>query len=318
MTYLTRHSQGSFAVLLASVLWGTTGTAASFAEGVSPVAIGAVTTGGGGLLLCLFSFSLYRSHLPTLLAHKGLIIVSTLCISLYPLAFYSSMYFAGVAIGTIVSLGSAPILTALLERVLDKKALTKSWLVACVAGLSGITLLTVSEGQISTHSESLLGIILGLIAGATYAFYSWGARKLIGAEIPSRVVMGSLFGLASCLLLPLLFWYGAPLAESVTNLSVALYLAVFPMLGGYLLFGFALARIPASYVTTLTLLEPVVATLLSLFVLGEVLSLSGWSGLLLIMLSLVLLVLSSPDFQTGKHHSRLSSARKGMPHSPAN
>ena len=40
---------GFFAVLAAAFLWGTTGTAATFAPGLNPLAIGAVAMGGGGL-----------------------------------------------------------------------------------------------------------------------------------------------------------------------------------------------------------------------------------------------------------------------------
>ena len=41
---------GTIAILVASVLWGTTGTAAAFAPTLGPLAIGAVAMGGGGLL----------------------------------------------------------------------------------------------------------------------------------------------------------------------------------------------------------------------------------------------------------------------------
>jgi DME family drug/metabolite transporter len=40
---------GTIAILVASFLWGTTGTAAAFAPTLGPLAIGAVAMGGGGL-----------------------------------------------------------------------------------------------------------------------------------------------------------------------------------------------------------------------------------------------------------------------------
>lgn len=46
---------GVLAVVFASVLWGSTGTAATFAPDVSPLAIGAVYMGLGGLLQALIS-----------------------------------------------------------------------------------------------------------------------------------------------------------------------------------------------------------------------------------------------------------------------
>ncbi|WP_232365120.1 hypothetical protein [Salinimonas marina] len=46
---------GFIAVFIAAVLWGTTGTAATFAPEVSAVAIGAVAMGFGGLLQALLA-----------------------------------------------------------------------------------------------------------------------------------------------------------------------------------------------------------------------------------------------------------------------
>jgi len=41
---------GMAGVFIAATLWGTTGTAATFAPDLSPLAIGAMAMGGGGLL----------------------------------------------------------------------------------------------------------------------------------------------------------------------------------------------------------------------------------------------------------------------------
>ena len=54
---------GFIAVLVASVLWGTTGTAASFAPHLSPLAIGALAMGGGGLLQALLARKKIAKHL---------------------------------------------------------------------------------------------------------------------------------------------------------------------------------------------------------------------------------------------------------------
>ena len=48
-------SYGFIAILLAAFLWGTTGTIATFAPNLSPLAIGAAAMGGGGLFTGNFS-----------------------------------------------------------------------------------------------------------------------------------------------------------------------------------------------------------------------------------------------------------------------
>jgi DME family drug/metabolite transporter len=66
-------------------------------------------------------------------------------------------------------------------------------------------------------------------------------------------------------------------------------MALVPMFTGYLLFGWALAHVPATTATTLTLLEPAVATLLAVTIVGEHLPAAGWAGLALIAGCLVIL-----------------------------
>lgn len=59
---------------------------------------------------------------------------------------------------------------------------------------------------------------------------------------------------------------------------------------GYVLLGVGLARVPASTATTITLLEPAVAALLAVAVLGERLTVLSWAGLALLAVVLVVLV----------------------------
>ena len=110
---------GALCVVAASVLWGTTGTAATFAPSVSPLAIGAVAMGVGGLLQALYAANAITGQWPGLLARWRLVSLGAVAVAVYPLAFYSSMRLSGVAVGTVVSIGSAPVAAALIERFAD-------------------------------------------------------------------------------------------------------------------------------------------------------------------------------------------------------
>ncbi|MFF5020735.1 MULTISPECIES: hypothetical protein [Micrococcus] len=50
---------------------------------------------------------------------------SSVAVAVYPLAFYSSMHWAGVAIGSVVSLASAPLASGLLERIVEHRRLSR-------------------------------------------------------------------------------------------------------------------------------------------------------------------------------------------------
>jgi DME family drug/metabolite transporter len=124
---------------------------------------------------------------------------------------------------------------------------------------------------------------LGLVAGSTYALYSWAAHRLIGTGVASRAAMGSVFGLGGLLLMPVLAANGAPLLETWPNVAVSAYMAFVPMFAGYVLFGSGLARVRASTATGLSLVEPVVAAVLAVLVVGERLPALGWLGATLVV-----------------------------------
>lgn len=299
---MTSHNSVSFVgfacVLVASALWGTTGTTATFASGVSPLGIGAVAMGFGGLLLALTALhSIVRSS-SRIAAQWPMLLLGSLSVAVYPLAFYSSMHLAGVAIGTVISIGSAPLAASLIERIFDGQRLTTRWLLGAAAGLAGAALLVFSESHGSAGPADaaavLYGILLGLVSGLLYALYSWVARRLMQAGIPPRAAMGSVFGIGGTALLPVLAFTGAPLLASWTNIAVGIYMALVPVLVAYVLFAYGLARVSTTMATTLSLLEPVIAAVLAVAIVGERLPAEGWAGIGLIVGSLFILTVRMP------------------------
>ncbi|MEU6251062.1 EamA family transporter [Streptomyces sp. NPDC047043] len=303
---------GSLCVLVASVLWGTTGTAATFAPAVGPLAIGAAAMGLGGLLQALVAAPRIVRETSALRAQRGVVTLGALSVGAYPLAFYSSMHLAGVAAGTVVSIGSAPLASAVIERVVDKRSLTRRWMIGAALGLSGTVLLCLAEAARAesgsgAHSAQtiVLGVGLGLLAGFTYALYSWAAHRLISRGVTSGAAMGTVFGLGGLLLLPVLLATGAPLLDSWSNAAVGAYMALVPMFIGYVLFGWGLAHVPASTATTLSLLEPAVAAVLAVLVVGERLPLLGWLGIALVVGCLA--VLTTPSRAAAKARANTGS-----------
>lgn len=274
-----------WALVVASLLWGTTGTAASFVdEAVSPVAIGAATMAIGGALLFAISARGATAAIRRPDARRWLLIGAVGVVA-YPLAFYSAMDLAGVAIGNVVALGSGPLFAAILELVIDRRPLTRRWMLGASAAILGVALLVVGGhgGPASTAPESLAaGVALGLLAGASYALYTFASGRVIGLGVSSRSTMGAVFGLGAVPLAVVLVATGGPLLQSAPSLGIIAYLALGPMFVAYVLFGWGLRLIRSSTVTVVTLLEPVVATLLAIVIVGERLDPIGWVGLALI------------------------------------
>ena len=272
------------ALLVASVLWGTTGTAASlFPSDVSPLAIGAVTMALGGVLL--FLVSLRRSIVVVKdAAARRWVLIGAIGVVAYPLAFYCAMDLAGVAIGNVVALGSGPVFAAIIEWLIERHRPTRRWAASTLVAVAGIALLSGFGRRVTDVGDSLLpGAALGLVAGLAYALYTYSSSRALAAGHGGRGVMGAMFGFGALPLLVVLLIAGAPLLQSGRSVGISAYLVIAPMFLAYLLFGIGLRRIRSSVATTITLVEPLVATVLAVTVVGERLTALGWLGLLAIL-----------------------------------
>jgi drug/metabolite transporter, DME family len=284
---------GAWALIVASLLWGTTGTAASFfPDDVSPLAVGAATMMFGGILL--FAISARRSIAALRsAASRRWLMVGALGVVVYPLAFYSSMSLAGVAIGNVVSLGSGPVFAAVLEWLFERRRPSRTWAVCTATALVGIMLLAWgsnrSEGALSGQSggDATAGIGLGLLAGLAYALYTYSSSRAIRAGARSGAAMGGMFGVGAVALAPVVLLLGGPLLQSPSTVGIAAYLAIGPMFTAYVFFGIAMRTLRSSTATSITLLEPFVATLLAVIIVGERLLPIGWLGLAVVLTSVV-------------------------------
>lgn len=277
---VTSYQFGMLSILFAATLWGTTGTVASLAPNISSLAIGAFSMGVGGIFQAFLSYKSIKKDFVKVIAHKKMLIVSIVALVVYPLAFYSSMRLAGVAIGTVVSIATAPFFSVLLECLFSKgKKVTKQWLISFVVGVIGIILLVFSEPFTGNNVDSdtrLFGVLLGLVAGMTYATYSWGLKTMIDRGVKSQAAMGSTFGFGAILLLPTLFLTGDSMFSSPTNIMVLGYMALIPMGVGYIAYGFGLRFVTASSANLLTMFEPVIAAVLAVVIVGESIPSIGW------------------------------------------
>lgn len=290
-------SSAVWALVASSILWGTTGTAATlFPDAVSPLAIGASTMTLGGVLLFVLS---RRAALAVIRDRgvRGWLLAAALGMVAYPLSFYASMDLAGVAIGNVVSLGSGPLFAALLEWRVSRSALTRRWMLSAGIAITGMSLLVVGghgAGSPVNAASIPAGVALGLVAGAGYAIFTFASGIVIRRGHTGRATMGAAFGLAAVPLAAVLVVTGAPLLSSATSIAVAAYLAIGPMFVAYLFFAMGVRALASSSVTVVTLLEPLVATLLAVAVVGERLEPVGWIGLAMILVGVTVLSSARP------------------------
>jgi DME family drug/metabolite transporter len=118
-------------------------------------------------------------------------------------------------------------------------------------------------------------------------------------------VMASAFGLGGLLLVPVLVLSGPAWMASPEGLAVAAWLGLGTTTVAYVLFGRGLRVLPAGPTATLVLMEPLVATLLGVAVLGERLGLAGWIGASLVAVGLGLQGLTTIRSRRGDEPERV-------------
>jgi drug/metabolite transporter, DME family len=293
---------GQWSVLGAAVLWGTTGTAATFApRGSSSLAVGAAAMGIGGAALFIGAGRSALRLITSGVARPALWLGAG-CVVAYPLAFYTSMADAGVAIGVTLSIGGAPIVAALLERVRHGRRLSRQWAATVAVALIGAILLGTQGARLGHGGavSEITGVILAVAAACCYAGYSVAAAEIVDQGASSRATVGALFGLASLVLIPILAITGSALLASTRGILVAGYLGLIPISIGYLLFGHGLRTTTASAATGLSLLEPAVAAVLADLIAHQQLPAIGWLGIALVAAS-VLMQTQSPNPASSDH-----------------
>jgi DME family drug/metabolite transporter len=198
----------------------------------------------------------------------------------FQLTFLAAVLHTGVAVGTLVAIGSAPVVAGLLTR-----QVSRTWLVATSVALAGLVLLVLGGGGARL---SWAGLLLALGAGASYGLYLVATSRAVTAGAPPALTTAVAFTVAAVLLLPWLALSDAGWLGTTSGWVMVVYLALVPTVLAYRLFARGLRHVPAATASTMALAEPVVATVLGVAVLDERLSLVGWVGAALVLTGLVL------------------------------
>ena len=271
------------------------------------------------------------------LASAALIAIGALGVAGYQPAFFTGTSENGVAVGTLVALGSASVLTGALEWAVLRRAPGMRWAIATAVAALGVAALSgafaglftfgsasgaaaapaaaaaaaaaatgnatftaaaaASAASVaSTASAAItpLGLLASLAAGGCYAVYALSSKALLDRHFTPTAAMGATFGTAAVIMLPVLLssdhsWLATP-AGAVT----AAWLAIIATAVAYTLFARGLRGLKASRAATLTLVEPLTATVLGVIVLHEQFTASTVLGLALLVIGLGILTVTLP------------------------
>ena len=275
-------------ILAASVLWGTTGTSLALAPaGARPTSVAAVrlVLGGGAVAavaLLRRSWPGRRVPLRAAALPAGALVAAQLC-------FFEAVDRTGVAVGTVVAIGSSPVMVGALSWVSRGEAPGRRWAVATALALAGCALLSLSEGNVDVEPA---GVALALGVGLGYALYILGMERLVRAHSVADATTVVLLG-AAALMSPVLLTGDLAWVARPRGLVVAAHLGLLTVAVAYPLFTSGLRYVSGTLAVTLTLAEPLTASLLGVAVLGERLDAAGWAGAGAIAAGLLLLTLGA-------------------------
>jgi drug/metabolite transporter, DME family len=203
--------------------------------------------------------------------------------------FFWAVAKTGVAVGTIVGIGSSPVFAGILEYLISKKKPGRRWYLSTLLAISGCLLLLLQSGDLHING---IGILLALVAGLSYASYALGIKMLLPGR-SAEDVTAVVFCLGALFLSPVLFMADLQWLAEVNGWLMMLHLGLLATALSYWLFASGLATVPASTAVTLTLAEPLTAAVLGVLVVGERLTPTSALGLLLVLSALLLLMLPS-------------------------
>lgn len=282
-----RQSLAPYMILFAAMLWGTAGTAKAFASDVDSISMGAVRLAVGGLLLMLTALLTRR------ITFKGWplrpLLIGGLAMALFQPFFFSAVELTGIAVGTVVSIGSAPVFSGLIEWLIFKIRPARVWWLSTILAITGCIILMFNTNDVTVNP---LGILAGLGAGISFASFTMSNSRLVRTH-DSIASVAMIFCLSALILSPFFFINDMNWLGETNGLLVALHIGVLATALAYFLFSSGLKFVKSSTAVTLSLAEPLTASLLGVFLVGENLDALSWIGLLMLLAGIVILVLQS-------------------------
>lgn len=276
-------------VVLAALLWGTTGTAQELGpDGIDPLVVGWVrlTVGGLGLVAVAAARRSAAAPLP-----RAWAVTAVASVAAYQLTFFGGVRLAGVALGTAVGIGSAPVWGGLLDWRFAGTTPSRRWFVAAAIAIAGAVLVA---GEPGDAEQPGLGLALAVAAGAVYALYAYALQQLARAGDADRVAALT-FTSAAVVLAPVALIAGGadalePLATG-RGVAMALHLGLVATTLSYALFTRGVRDTPVATATLLSLAEPVTAVVLGVTVVGEALTAASSAGVALLLVGVTVAAL---------------------------
>lgn len=277
-------------VVAAGVLFGTAGTAQALGPvDATPVGVGVLRIQVGALAL-LVAMPLLRQSPRGLLRlwRTPAMLVTATTAAAYQLLFFAGVSQTGVALGTLLAVGSEPVFAGIVAWVVLGHRPTPGWLLATLVSVVGLALRSSGSLDGGPETGSAVGLVLALGAGLCSAGYTVAAKLQLDRGVTALEVPAGSFALGGLFLVPVLATQPLEWVWQPSGLALVLYLGVATMAIANTLLARGIHGLTPGPVATLMLVDPVVATVLGVVVLGEGLQPVAALGVVLVLAGILL------------------------------
>ncbi|NCB01720.1 MAG: hypothetical protein EOM67_06085 [Spirochaetia bacterium] len=290
---MNQYALGASQVLVAGVLWGTSGTIASFfPHSVSPLVIGALRLAVGGLCLTIILGVTTKGvwFAPTTKIYPKHVLLVAFSIALTQVMIFLGVQLAGVTIATMVFIGSAPLFSGIFSWIRYKRNQKPIWWISSSIVIIGCLLMAISDNSEVRGALIMKGSASALLAGAGWAMAGVVIKEMQKSASSLETTVIALSS-GAILLLPFAFIQGFSCLGEPSVIELTLVLGVIATAFPYLLFNMGMMGVPVPHAYLYGLIEPLVASMLGMLLLKERLSLVGIVGYLLVSGGLLLFTL---------------------------
>ena len=217
------------------------------------------------------------------------------------IVFFTWCYFTCMTQSSLsvaaVLLYTSPIFVTLMSAVLFRERITRVKVIALVCAFAGCVLVSGVGGQVS-----FTAVLTGLGAGFGYALYPiFSSFALRRYQTLTVIAYTFLFASVGCLLLSDPNSIGAYIqTDPLPNGAFLVLFGVVSCVIPYLLYTAGLQKVEAGKASIVASVEPVVATLVGVFVYHEALTVPIVCGILLVLAAIVLLNLRFGTVKSAK------------------
>lgn len=269
-------------LVTAMVLFGMIGLFVRYID--LPSSIIALARGVVGMLFLLAVILLRGSKISAEAVKKNLLwlILSGACLGMNWILLFEAYRFTTVATATLCYY-LAPIIVIAVSPILLKEKLTLRKVLCTIVALVGMVMVSgVVQNGIPSFAEAK-GILFGLGAAVLYAGIMLLNKKIHDISAYDKTVVQ--LGISAIVLIPYCL-----LTEDISSLHISPQVLVLLLLVGvvhtgvtYFLYFGSMGHLPAQTVAIVSYVDPVVAVLISIFILGEGMNAFGVIGAVLVL-----------------------------------